>query len=72
VIIAVVSAATTRVVTVNDVVVSPAGKMTDAGTAATASLLVRSIRSALSVGAVNVTVPWLDAPAATVAGVNEN
>ena len=58
--------------TVNDIVVAPAGRTTDAGTTATASLLERSIRSAPGVGAVNVTVPWLDAPAATVAGVNEN
>jgi hypothetical protein len=71
--VAFVSAATSRVVTVNVALVAPAGTVTDAGTRATPSLLESRTSIPLAGAlAVSVTVPSLFAPASTVAGVTEN
>src|SRR5688500_9869702 len=71
--VALVSAATSRVATANVALVAPAGTMSDAGTTATPSLLEsRTAIPLAGAGAAKVTVPWQVAPASTVAGITEN
>src|SRR5688500_12193362 len=70
-IVALVSAATRRVVTVNVALVAPAGTTIDAGTTATPSLLERRMSTPFAAGAVSVTVASLVAPASAVAGGSE-
>jgi len=71
VIVTVVEDVTDRVVTVNTVLLEPAATVTLAGTVATFVLLLESVTAAPPVGAgpLRVTVPCVDTPPVTLAGL---